>query len=369
MKRTAFGWVVAATTLFFLMLAFVSVALYMYVYDFDDLDDVRTWLSLGIAGFLLILHCVCYMRSKVITPKIILGISLFSMIASITTAALSGTAADEFWVWRDDSMAPLFWICCGACIAAAVFYFVYFIHAIVRLFDPLREKRRKQTSIRARENAYKKISGFHAYYQKGIITEEEYNESRQRVLDALAADEAKINAKKTPPSHFAAENKTLGTAWLKFHTYFRLPVGGTLCVVAAIRCFTVVSINPNIWFQIVECLLYACFSFVAFVYTKNHKPTGYYLNMGMSIFNVVIGGLSLCGAIALLVISPLSAISMMPLIAPAVIDICNIIYFKKRRMLFFTKPADRNYTATKQPLESNQCTPDEMQNSEEAMQQ
>lgn len=42
-----------------------------------------------------------------------------------------------------------------------------------------------EMDIEAREKAYAKIAKFHEYYEKGIITEEEYNESRQRVLDAL----------------------------------------------------------------------------------------------------------------------------------------------------------------------------------------
>lgn len=42
-----------------------------------------------------------------------------------------------------------------------------------------------EAKVLAREKAYAKIDKFHDYYQRGIITEEEYNKSREMVLQTL----------------------------------------------------------------------------------------------------------------------------------------------------------------------------------------
>ena len=44
---------------------------------------------------------------------------------------------------------------------------------------------RKKLNQRARDKAYKKIAVYHEYMEKGVMTPQEYEDNRLRILNAL----------------------------------------------------------------------------------------------------------------------------------------------------------------------------------------
>lgn len=72
-----------------------------------------------------------------------------------------------------------------ACFACAAAFFLYFFVWLARLFSPAFQKAKLRRVISTSEAAYAQIERFYELKEKGIMTEEEYQENRQRILDTL----------------------------------------------------------------------------------------------------------------------------------------------------------------------------------------
>jgi len=81
-----------------------------------------------------------------------------------------------------DSVCIVCGIFSGIC---ALLFFIYFFFWLPRFFVPLQHKRNQTKAIKKREKAFAQIEKFHEYRERGIMTEEEYQESRQRILDSI----------------------------------------------------------------------------------------------------------------------------------------------------------------------------------------
>lgn len=99
-----------------------------------------------------------------------------------------GSSPDRYICAQTDSSRladVVYFICGGACLVCSILLFVYSCIWLPRFFTPFQEKQNQKADIRKREKAFAQIEKFHEYKEKGIMTEEEYQENRQRVLESL----------------------------------------------------------------------------------------------------------------------------------------------------------------------------------------
>ena len=71
------------------------------------------------------------------------------------------------------------------CFAGSAAFFLYSFVWLSRFFSPVFQKTRLRRVISTSEAAYAQIERFYELKEKGIMTEEEYQENRQRILDTL----------------------------------------------------------------------------------------------------------------------------------------------------------------------------------------
>ena len=68
-------------------------------------------------------------------------------------------------------------------------YLIYAAYSIIILASSIvntsRRKRQKKQAVIIRETAYAQIDKFHDYLQRGVITQEEYEDNRRRILESL----------------------------------------------------------------------------------------------------------------------------------------------------------------------------------------
>ena len=138
--------------------------------------------------------------------------------------------------------------------------------------------------------------------------------------------------KKISTFNFVRQGFPLSTRWLHFHTFWRLTIAGFFSAITVLR---LVSETPNDILNILWNLVSAILCLSAFATTRELKPSGYYLNMILFTFNISIAAIMLVVAIVMIPTNTYYVSLVTPLIPGAIVDICNVVYFKKRRALFF----------------------------------
>ena len=189
----------------------------------DMAYTVRIILCAG--GGIVLLHCVLYLRKTFSFPLLYAFLSLLLVLAILVGTVFLFTSSfdypaknenydEELAAWEErkeeasgkdlfllllhkpdetirvepSNAATLYVLCYtsgGLCCAAVCFYFVYFFVCLSRFIKPLALRRKNKKEFSRREAAYAQIEKFHEYKEKGIMTEEEYQENRQRILDTL----------------------------------------------------------------------------------------------------------------------------------------------------------------------------------------
>lgn len=138
--------------------------------------------------------------------------------------------------------------------------------------------------------------------------------------------------KKMSTFNFVRQGFPLSTRWLHFHTFWRLTIAGFFSAITVLRLVSEASndILTILWYLVTAVL---CIS--AFVKTRTLEPAGYHLNMILFAFNISVAAIMLVVAIVMIPTNTYFVSLATPLIPGAIVDICNVVYFKKRRALFF----------------------------------
>lgn len=133
----------------------------------------------------------------------------------------------------------------------------------------------------------------------------------------------------------------LSTKWLRFHTYWRLPAG------AVINALVLLAGLASI-FETVESgedATYVCLGFVfdLFIYvnilmalfkTRRLDRSAYETNMTLFVSEIVCNVFMLLGSLVFGGIYSF-VVSTSSSVGPIILAICNIVYFRKRKSLFF----------------------------------
>ena len=141
----------------------------------------------------LLIHCLAFMRSQPPHPAVTVVCAILQLVSLFNISVMNfiDTSTDEI-----DEAVIFAWVSVICALPAAVFY-------IQHIFTPKRstafvgmtwqESRaiqpqslfQKKLELRAREKAYKRIAIYHEYLEKGIITQEEYEDNRRQILSTL----------------------------------------------------------------------------------------------------------------------------------------------------------------------------------------
>lgn len=150
-----------------------------------------------LAACALIPHCPVFLRKK--PPHLVVTV-LFSVIQFFLLLIAAGV--NFIYDYGD---YPELAIALGVVAAVVMLYPAFFY--IQHIFFPKRSTTfdgytweetqkllskdrkkpalQKKLELRAREKAYKKIAVYHEYLEKGIITQEEYEDNRRQILSTL----------------------------------------------------------------------------------------------------------------------------------------------------------------------------------------
>lgn len=145
----------------------------------------------------LLIHCLVFMRSRPPHPAVTVVCAILQLVSLFNISVMNfiDTSTDEI-----DEAVIFAWISVICALPAAVFYIQHiFFPKRSTTFDgytweetqKLLSKDRKKPAfqkkleLRAREKAYKRIAVYHEYLEKGIITQEEYEDNRRQILSTL----------------------------------------------------------------------------------------------------------------------------------------------------------------------------------------
>lgn len=193
MKQTTSGWIISSCTLALPTIALACAIAYLIFASNNPYNTSCAYAAGAVSIVCIALHTIFYMRKTLFNPIVLLCISVLQVILSFGAGVLYLNASvSNFYFegtkYHTHDALHLFGLI-GLIVSwiAIAAYLYYAIISIIRICrkDRLSEK----AKIRIREKAYKKIDQYHDYLQKGIITEEEYNETRQRILNELKNDE------------------------------------------------------------------------------------------------------------------------------------------------------------------------------------
>lgn len=287
MERTTFGWVASITTALLSVIGIFCSIEIMITLDGDFISGFQPYIGSFVASALcVIIHMIFYFREHLIHPGAVLGISVLLMIGSFLSFIFFmlyfGYDYKDFYSYRD--AIPYIYIGTFATLGTSLSYLLYTIFSTLRLFD-LKEE----------------------YVQSG----------------------------NTNYFDLATKEYPTGTKWLRFHTFWRLPCGGVISVLIALSSF--ISIVAD--FEHAEVYLfvnficrvpYALLSLLAISSTKRLEPRGFTLNVALFVTNIFSNIILISFAAANLL-----SFNAATGVVSSIISVCEIIYFIKRRDLFY----------------------------------
>ncbi len=178
--------------------AIVVLVLLLLAFFASVICDIITSIPEGAAllAGAIIIHLLVYRRKKPPHPVITILVSIVQFFVLFMSANCNFSKRLFF-----DVIYPELAIALGVVAAVVMLYPAFFY--IQHIFAPGRstafvgmtwqETRqalpqsalRKKLNQRARDKAYKKIAVYHEYMEKGVMTPQEYEDNRLRILNAL----------------------------------------------------------------------------------------------------------------------------------------------------------------------------------------
>ncbi len=189
MKQNRLGWGISIFTLSLSTLALICSIIFLIIAGKLPYNTTCAYLAGSISIVSIILHSIFFMRKKLLNPIASLCLSVLQIILSFIGGVLYlNASASNFYfakniLYTNSGLQVFGLIGLAASWIAIIAYLFSLIMSVIRIIN--KDRPSEKARIRAREKAYEKINQYHDYFQKQIITEEEYNQTRQRILDEL----------------------------------------------------------------------------------------------------------------------------------------------------------------------------------------
>ncbi len=193
MKKVFLGRAVSFLALLPLTAIVVVSCVFLYIADTTKFHTTYAWASFGGALLGIVLHCLLFLRSEKLKPRILALVLLVLLCGFFVLTVENAIGLTDYCMpiynTDGDFQGHFNNVTLEKCLAVNVLcgilstfgYCLCFIRHILQLIvtaaKPRIKRSKKKVEMRAREKAYAKIAKFHEYYEKGIISEEEYKDA------------------------------------------------------------------------------------------------------------------------------------------------------------------------------------------------